>query len=269
MEQTVATIRPSFAGTTLLAVWSHPDDEAYLGAGLISAVAGHGGRAVNVTATLGDAGTPDPAACPPGRLAAIRHAELEASLASLGAEPAVVLGYPDGGCSDVPDQLGARRIASVIEDVRPDVVLTFGPDGVTGHPDHRAVGRWTTIAVEAQATPPALITTAAGSVWPDDIVARMQQVGAFLPGYPDDRPREGDLTLDLPADALATKMASLQSHGSQIGALVDLLGEDDYARLAAAEAYRGANPAGRAWLAEARPLLDLPPLANPRRLEAV
>lgn len=253
-----------FAGTTLLAMWAHPDDEAYLGAGLMAAVAARGGRVVTVTATLGEHGTDDPRACPPERLAPIRRAELTASLSFLGGEPPIVLGYPDGGCSDVPDQLGARRVASVIEDVRPHAVLTFGPDGVTGHPDHRAVGRWAAQAAASLGRPPALITTAAGSVWPDDIVRRMGRISAFLPGYPDDRPCRGDVNLALSGDALSTKLRALKCHRSQIGALVDLLGDDDYARLATAEAYRPANPAALTWLAEARDAFDRRPAAGER-----
>jgi LmbE family N-acetylglucosaminyl deacetylase len=52
-------------------------------------------------------------------------------------------GYPDGGLSDVPQEELTDRVAEVLSEERPDVVVTFGPDGITGHPDHVAVGRAT------------------------------------------------------------------------------------------------------------------------------
>jgi LmbE family N-acetylglucosaminyl deacetylase len=238
----------NLTGVTLLAVWAHPDDEAYLGAGLMSAIASSGGRVVCATASLGERGTDDASAYPPDRLGPIRLNELERSLAVIGADRPVVLGYPDGGCNQIPDRMGANRVASLIEEFRPDIVLAFGPDGVTGHPDHRAIGRWTARAVAAQDRPPALLTTSAASVWPDDIVDRMHHIGAFYPGFPDDDARADDLGLTLTGPALDTKLAALRSHSSQIGPLVSLLGDQDYTRLAAVEAYRPSNRAARTWL---------------------
>ena len=49
------------------------------------------------------------------------------------------LDYPDGGCAAVDAEEAVARIAAIIDEVRPDTVLTFGPDGGTGHPDHIAV----------------------------------------------------------------------------------------------------------------------------------
>lgn len=245
-----------FAGKTLLAVWAHPDDEAYLGAGLMNAIASRGGRVVCATASLGERGTDNASAYPPHRLAPIRLHELRRSLITIGAEPPVVLGYPDGECDQVPDRMGASRVAALIEEFGPDIVLTFGPDGVTGHPDHRAIGRWTALAVAAQDRPPALLTTSAASVWPDDIVQRMHQIGAFYPGFPDDDVRADDLAVTLTGRVLDTKLTALRSHGSQIGALVSLLGDHDYTRLAAAEAYRPANSAARVWLDSSKQALS-------------
>ena len=56
------------------------------------------------------------------------------------------LGYSDGQCRDVNPEQAIGRISALIDDVRPDVIVTFGPDGITGHPDHIAVSEWTTAA---------------------------------------------------------------------------------------------------------------------------
>ncbi len=116
-------------------MWAHPDDESYLGGGLMAAAAAAGGRVVNVTATLGEHGTDDPVALPPARLAGIRRQELQNALAAMGVHESVHLGFEDGTVETVDTAMGVRRISTVLDEVDPDVVVTFGPDGFTGHPD--------------------------------------------------------------------------------------------------------------------------------------
>ena len=65
----------------------------------------------------------------------------------LGVDEHRWLDYPDGGCAVVDETTAAARIRAVIDEVRPDTVVTFGPDGFTGHPDHQAVSRWVDLAV--------------------------------------------------------------------------------------------------------------------------
>lgn len=81
-------------------------------------------------------------------LGAVRRKEAEAGWAVVGRAPDrhEWLGLPDGGLDDLPEGLLADRIAELLEAERPDVVLTAGPDGISGHPDHIAVGRATTAA---------------------------------------------------------------------------------------------------------------------------
>ena len=85
---------------------------------------------------------------PPRRLAAHQRTELRNSLAALDVDELYLLGYEDGTCARHD---GTRTIAAHIADIRPDLIVTFGPDGMTGHPDHRAVSRWTTDAWRATA----------------------------------------------------------------------------------------------------------------------
>src|SRR6476659_6246781 len=132
----------------ILGIWAHPDDEAYLSAGLMAHAVEHGLRALCVTATKGEAGFPDDAPRSVEERARLRVAELSACLAILGVTEHHWLGYADGGCAEIPDEEAAAGLAAIIREVRPDTVLTFGPDGGTGHPDHIAMCRWTTRAVE-------------------------------------------------------------------------------------------------------------------------
>ena len=114
-----------------------------MSAGLMAEFRRRGDRVVVVTATFGEHGTSDPRTWPPARLAALRHAELRNSLAALDVDELHLLGYEDGGCAR---RDGTAAIAGVIADIEPDLIVTFGPEGMTGHPDHRAISRWTTEA---------------------------------------------------------------------------------------------------------------------------
>ena len=138
---TLAPVTNLLSLGTVLMVWAHPDDETYLVGGLSAALTDAGQRVVCVTATRGEAGG-DAA-----DLAEIRTAELDVALAMLGVDEHHWLDYPDGGCAVVDDARRRRGSGAVVDEVRPDTVVTFGPDGFTGHPDHQAVSRWVDLAV--------------------------------------------------------------------------------------------------------------------------
>ena len=85
---------------TVLSIWAHPDDEAYLCGGIMAIAAAAGSRVVCVTATRGELGVTDPMRWPPEQLPAIREAEIAACLEILGVKEHRWLGYPDGGCAE-------------------------------------------------------------------------------------------------------------------------------------------------------------------------
>ncbi|MDP3891435.1 PIG-L deacetylase family protein, partial [Nocardioides sp.] len=122
---------------TLLGVWAHPDDEAYLSAGLMARARRAGLRVVVATASRGEHGTSDPDTWPPHRLGPVRERELSESLAAVGVTEHHWLGHRDGELDRQPADVGAAQVAELIELVRPRTIVTFGPDGMTGHPDHR------------------------------------------------------------------------------------------------------------------------------------
>ena len=243
---TSTDISPDFLrldGATLLAVWAHPDDESYLGGGLMASAAAAGARVVNVTATLGEHGTPDPVAMPPRRLASIRRHELGHALGALGVDESVVLGYEDGSLPAADAALGVRRIETLLDEIDPDLVVSFGPDGFTGHPDHIAVGSWTEQAVANHRRRPALIQTASGRWIPPELVTAMDELGAFFPGFAVEPGRASDVRLVLDDATVDAKLSALAAHGSQTEIFRAHLGDDDYRRLAAVEAFAPANPA--------------------------
>jgi LmbE family N-acetylglucosaminyl deacetylase len=222
---------------TILGVWAHPDDESYLCAGLMARAARAGDRVVCVTATRGELGSPDEEKWPPGApLAAVRTTEMEAALAVLGITEHHWLDYPDGGCADVDDREAAARIAAVVDDVRPDTVVTFGPDGFTGHPDHRTVSRWTDLALARAATRPRLLHAVAREKPVDRELD--EDFGVFELGRPrvcaDD---ELDLLLELDGALLDRKVAALLQQVSQTGGLVGAVGLARFRAWVASESF--------------------------------
>src|SRR5262249_48763369 len=84
---------------TLVSVWAHPDDEAYLSANLMAEFCRRGDRVVVITATLGKHGTSDPQTWPPARLAAHRERELRAALGAVGVDELHLLKFEDSNCA--------------------------------------------------------------------------------------------------------------------------------------------------------------------------
>ena len=224
---------------TLLGVWAHPDDEAYASAGLMAEFRQRGDRVVIITATLGEHGTSDPAAWPPRRLAAQRHTELRNSLAALDVDELHLLGYEDGGCA-LHD--GTGTIAAYIADIEPDLIVTFGPDGLTGHPDHRAVSRWTTDAWSATRPDADLwyvtVTPESHARW-GAVNARIG-LWADQPDPPCTEATDVARSISLPDNLLDRKIAALRAHTSQTRPLIELLGEADYREWWRTESFRRA-----------------------------
>jgi LmbE family N-acetylglucosaminyl deacetylase len=224
---------------TILGVWAHPDDEAYLSGGLMALARDAGSRVVCVTATRGEAGTADPRRWPPDRLAVERTAELARCLAVLGVTEHHWLGHADGTCADAPAAPAVDRLAALIREVRPDTVVTFGPDGNTGHPDHRTVSAWTTAAFDRAAPAGArLLYTAVTERWAKRWRDVNDRFDVFLPGYPVTVP-EVRLALQLelsPAD-VARKVRALQAQATQTAGLIAAMGPETYAEWVTEEAF--------------------------------
>jgi LmbE family N-acetylglucosaminyl deacetylase len=141
----------------LMAVLAHPDDESLGLGGTLARYASAGADVFLVTATRGDGGRfrglrPGDARHPGSEaLARIREAELRAAAATLGVREVELLGYPDGALDRAHPGEAMGRIVAALRRLRPDVVVTFGPDGAYGHPDHIAISQLTTAAVMAAA----------------------------------------------------------------------------------------------------------------------
>lgn len=134
----------------IVAIFAHPDDERVIGP-LLSKLARQGRETHLVIATDGAKGVRDFAHIPAGpELAAERMKEANCAAKRLGVRRLHLLGLPDGGLASF-DELGKMRTAlvAIIDSLKPAAIITFGPEGGTGHPDHRLVGDVVTQIVQA------------------------------------------------------------------------------------------------------------------------
>jgi LmbE family N-acetylglucosaminyl deacetylase len=142
----------------LALVVAHPDDDTFGASGSVALHAQDPGFHLTVVhVTSGDKGEiADPSLATPENLGAVREAEDRASWRALGREPDrhEFLRFPDSGLADVPLEELVDAIAPILADSHPDVVVTFGPDGVTGHGDHIATGAAATEAFHRLRTAP-------------------------------------------------------------------------------------------------------------------
>jgi LmbE family N-acetylglucosaminyl deacetylase len=131
----------------LLCVFAHPDDEVFCSGGTIARYVSEDCEVMVVSATKGDAGQIRDANIATRRtLGKVREGELYESCRRLGAQQAVCLDYGDGTLKDLDIQILIEHIVKIIREFKPDVVITFGPDGAYGHPDHIVIGEATTVA---------------------------------------------------------------------------------------------------------------------------
>jgi LmbE family N-acetylglucosaminyl deacetylase len=241
---------------TVLGVWAHPDDEAYLSGSLMALARRSGNRVVCATATAGELGTPDPVSWPPARMAALRRHELAASLAALGVVEHHWMGYDDGTCAAVPVARAVHQIIEIWDEVRPDTVVTFGPDGVTGHPDHQALWRWVTAAWIATGREARLLCATTTERFAAEHADLHDRFDVFLDPDLPVRTAEDDVALSVePAPAvLDQKLAALRAQASQTAALVEAFGEERYRRWFARETFTDGARVARRTFARREPV---------------
>lgn len=131
----------------LLGVFAHPDDEAFCAGGTFAKYASAGADVRVISLTKGGAGQiRDASVATRATLTAVRERELDAAGIELGLTETRCLDHPDGGLSEIDSQILVRLASELLGEIDPDVVITFGPDGFSGHPDHMAVGAAVTAA---------------------------------------------------------------------------------------------------------------------------
>ena len=235
---------------TLLCVHAHPDDEALFTAGIEAHYAKRGVRQVLVTCTVGQlgfdsdgVGSDDPRH-DPDRVAAERVVELQTSCDILGIDRLEVLGYRDSGmagwaANDAPEAFvqqsieeASARIAEVIKEERPQVVVTYASDGFYGHPDHIHTHRATMAAVAAtEGIVEKVYFVAMPKTAIEGFLVLAKESGMELPEWLDGElifGTEDDLVQTVVdcSDVVRLKHQALAAHASQVDN-ADLVGMDD------------------------------------------
>lgn len=191
----------------LLAVFAHPDDETFRPGGTLALLARRGVRVEVLTATRGQAGScGDPVLCAREELPAVRERELRCACAALGIQPPRLLDYADGHLQEADTEPIVAHILSVVNEIEPQVLLSFGPDGLSGHPDHIVIGQWAVEVFRRAEGVAALYTVAV----PKSLAERlgMRQVHPV----PDETIA---LTVDV-SSVWETKFAAIRCHATQI-----------------------------------------------------
>ncbi|MDE3008225.1 MAG: PIG-L family deacetylase [Acidobacteriota bacterium] len=279
-------------GLTFLAVHAHPDDEASSTGGLFRRLADEGVRTVLVTCTNGECGDALDGAKPDAdhhdgdQVAKIRAVELDRAVEVLGISRLVRLGYRDSGMmgwpqNDDPDSFwatpiedAATKLAEVLREERPQVIMTYNAYGFYGHPDHIQAHRVTLAAIALLDYEPTLYFNAVPdsvmATWRErwaeedrlrreaDLAAGREPEPEFEPanedgdeinmGTPDD---QIDVAVDVRAVADA-KFDALAAHASQIGDSFWMkMGRERFREEMRFEWFvRAANPLGLSGLAD-------------------
>ena len=241
----------SATGRVVLCVFAHPDDESLACGGLLAQCASLGVVVTLLCLTRGEAGPGAEGDIADGaearrRLGDVRTRELDAAARVLGLSDVVVRDHADGMLPWLVPEVLDADIRAAIERLRPDVVITFGPDGLYWHPDHIAVHERTTAVVAALgASSPALyyVTMPPGQM--RAVGAHAGVVTGVVPGL-DDLDSFGALaappTLVIEAGPFAArKLAALLCHRSQMAASpIASIAATDAARLLGTEHFRRA-----------------------------
>jgi LmbE family N-acetylglucosaminyl deacetylase len=189
----------------LAAILAHPADEAFTCAGTLALAREAGKTTRLLIVTRGEAGNPE--RTPDANLAAIREAEMIRAAEAIGLNEVTLLdGYPDGAVAAEPHDRLVSEIAAWLGNRRPDVIVTFGAHGVTGDPDHVAVGsaaRWAVERLAPEGMAPHAVFVIAPGFGPG-------------PNRYDLSPEEQGATHRIEiTEAADRRLAALESHASQ------------------------------------------------------
>jgi len=137
----------SRASPRILAIFAHPDDETFLAGGTLAKCAARGWEVFLLCATHGEAGKRgEYTQLTPEEFARVRQQELEAAASALGIQRPLFLDCADQQLARDCWASATQEIIRAIRRIRPEVVITFGPDGISGHPDHVALSQIVTTA---------------------------------------------------------------------------------------------------------------------------
>ena len=218
--------------------------------GLLARNVAEGRRVRLVTTTLGEEGEiRQEGSATRETLGEVRRIELACAVRALSLESHALLDYRDSGMAgwesndhprayiNAPDDLIVERFVREIREFRPQVMLTFEPGGLYGHPDHIAVSKHTTTAFDLASDPAAFPDQISAGLEPYtpqrlfysarprgfrlEWAKRLRAAGEDFPLPTPDQldhgvpPEDIHLELDV-SDQLETKMACIICHRTQV-----------------------------------------------------
>jgi len=244
-----------------MAVHAHPDDEATGTGGILARYADEGIRTVLVTCTNGELGDgpggikPDDPGHDKAALVPLRRSELEESCRILGVSDLELLGYHDSGMegwpqNDAPDSfwqapvdVAGHRLAQLMEEYRPQVVVTYDENGFYGHPDHIQANRITHAALAECGIPDKLYYTAIPRSVIRGFGETLAAAGIESPISVEENPDFGTpdelITTSVDCSSVVSrKFASLAAHASQSDNIFFLeMGEDLFGTVMGTEVF--------------------------------
>jgi LmbE family N-acetylglucosaminyl deacetylase len=222
----------------IVGIWAHPDDEAYLSAVLMARVIDAGGHVTVVCLTDGELGfaEDDPRTLPERR--AVRRREMRTAMSVLGVHDVIFMAAPDGGLAGNEDAL-IEPLGDILRTVDPDMILSFGPEGITGHPDHIASSTVTTRVAQAEGYLDRLFYACETEAFHTEFQHLHDELGIWMGEQPDGT-SETDVVmrLDLAPHEFDRKRAALAGHASQTDGLAAAMGEDVYKQWWRSETFR-------------------------------
>lgn len=231
---------------SLLAVFAHPDDESFGPAGTLSKYARAGVRVSLVCATRGEAGkTGDPPVCRQEELGQVREQELRCAAEVLGIRDLIFLGYRDQQLDLSDREEATGKIVRAVRVLRPQVMITFGPDGISGHRDHVAIHHLATAAFRAAGDRGKYPEHLGEGLWPWTpqklyyVAPSWRLMAALKREWPSGLEREITTVIEV-GDFLDLKRRALECHRTQnvsVRKYMDLR-RDDFRRWVSKEYFR-------------------------------
>ncbi|MEM7347253.1 MAG: PIG-L deacetylase family protein [Chloroflexota bacterium] len=216
---------------TLVAIFAHPDDEAFGTGGTLTKYVEEGVDVHLVMATLGEAGrVANPNITLTEPISVLRKQELQNACLCYGIDNLHLLGYTDGQTTIVPQNEPVHKLVTLLREIKPQVVVSFGPDGIYGHYDHLAIHRWATAAVQLagddqrwpEAGPPHTVPKLYYRAMPNETVEQLRQNNGrdfvLMDGVPfpfTGYPANQITTLINVREQARKKLQGLQCHASQ------------------------------------------------------
>ena len=243
--------------TSIVAIVAHPDDESLIAGGALALAADAGASTGVISLTRGELGPiSDPRLADAGSLGDVREAELGAAGAGLGLAWSTCLRLPDGELAWCDRAAAAAAVAAVLSRHAARAILTFGDDGLYGHPDHVATREIAGLALDLLAGSGAGNVALYEAAWGQAVVGELVAAAAAR-GLPVDlwglEPESfgsagaaPTLVLDV-RRVLPRKLAALRAHRTQIGPghLLGALPGDLAARFLGTEPWRLARSGER------------------------